>query len=160
MRPISLFFRMANIQVEELLSFIAPILSSSPQIRPRTLWTWTVTIPMLRPLGFFDLVREAKEKGEYPKECHYLRLDNLNLAEGIVTVNTTRVYDVDGTSAEDLTKAYTKGERIGRQNHPLPAEVRPRLLSTPIFSTKLPCWGSRDAEGIAGRLRADRGGYR
>jgi len=57
---------------------------------------------MVRPLGFFDLVRRAKENGDYPEECHFLRLDNLDLARGIVTVNTTRVYDADGTVAEDL----------------------------------------------------------
>ena len=110
MRPVSLFFRMANINVEELLGFMR---ASPQQFSPdpsKNIMDLDGEYPMLRPLGFFDLVREAKEKGEFPKECHYLRLDNLNLTEGIVTVNTTRVYDVDGTRAEDLTRAYVEGE--------------------------------------------------
>ncbi|MCL4532383.1 MAG: FAD-dependent oxidoreductase, partial [Actinobacteria bacterium] len=106
MRPISLFFRVGNIDVEELLRFVR---ENPEQFSPdpsKNIMDLDRDPPMARPLGFFDLVRRAKEAGDYPEECHYLRLDNLNLAHRVVTVNTTRVYDVDGTRAEDLTLAY------------------------------------------------------
>ena len=110
MRPISLFFRVGNINVQELLRFMT---ENPQQFAPdpaKNIMDLDRDPPMVRPLGFFDLVRRAKENGDYPEECHFLRLDNLDLARGIVTVNTTRVYDADGTVAEDLTRAYIRGQ--------------------------------------------------
>jgi len=109
MRPISLFFRVGNIDVEELLRFIQ---ENPDQFAPdpsKNIMDLDRDPPMVRPMGFFDLVRQAKAKGDYPEECHYLRIDNLNLGQRMATINTTRVYDVDGSRAEDLTRAYLRG---------------------------------------------------
>jgi hypothetical protein len=109
MRPVSLFFRVGNIDVEALLRFIQ---ENPHQFAPdpsKNIMDLDRDPPMVRPMGFFDLVRQAKEKGDYPEECHYLRIDNLNLGRRMATINTTRVYGVDGSRAEDLTQAYLKG---------------------------------------------------
>jgi hypothetical protein len=109
MRPISLFFRVGNIDVETLLRFIRENPGQFAPDPSKNIMDLDRNPPMARPLGFFDLVREAKAKGDYPEECHYLRVDNLNLAQGIATINATRAYDMDGTRAEDLTRAYVTG---------------------------------------------------
>jgi hypothetical protein len=108
MRPVSLFFRIGNIDVEELIRFIR---ENPDQFSPdpsKNILDLDRDPPMVRPFGFFDLVRRARERGDYPEECHYLRVDNLNLTQRIATINTTRVYDVDGCRAEDLTQAYIR----------------------------------------------------
>ena len=109
MRPVSLFFRVGNIDVEALLRFIRENPHQFAPDSSKNIIDLDRDPPMVRPMGFFDLVRQAKAKGDYPEECHYLRIDNLNLTQHMATINTTRVYDVDGSQAEDLTRAYLKG---------------------------------------------------
>lgn len=149
MRPISLFFRMCHLQVEELLCYMR---ANPQQFSPdpsKNIMDMDSDPPMLRPLGFFDLVREAKKKGDYPEECHYLRLDNLNLAQGIVTVNATRVYDVDGTRAEDLTKAYFKGEEQAEKIISFLQKYVPGF-SRACLLDKAPVLGVRETRRIVG----------
>jgi hypothetical protein len=59
MRPISLFFRVGNIDVEALLRFIR---ENPRQFAPdpsKNIMDLDWDPPMVRPMGFFDLVRQA-----------------------------------------------------------------------------------------------------
>jgi FAD dependent oxidoreductase len=149
MRPVSLFFRVGNIDVEQLLRFIR---ENPQQFAPdpsKNIMDLDRNPPMVRPMGFFDLVRQAKEKDDYPEECHYLRIDNLNLGQRMATINTTRVYDVDGTRAEDLTQAYLKGvEQMRRVLAFLNAYV-PGFSHSYLLDTA-PVLGVRETRRIVG----------
>ena len=62
--------------------------------------------------GFFSLTEAARARGEIHKNCHYLRLHGIiRSGRGVITINSTRIYNVDGTSAEDLTRSYLEGQR-------------------------------------------------
>jgi hypothetical protein len=60
---------------------------------------------MVRIFGFFKLVEQAKARGELWPECYYFRVECVLPGRGVLTVNATRVYDVDGTNADDLSRA-------------------------------------------------------
>ena len=60
---------------------------------------------MIRVFGFFKLVEEAKARGELWPECYYFRVESVLPERGVLTVNATRIYGVDGTKAEDLSRA-------------------------------------------------------
>lgn len=60
---------------------------------------------MVRFAGFFRHVREAHEHGELDPSLHYLRFEGVQVDKNMAYLNTVRIYDVDGTSALDLTRA-------------------------------------------------------
>lgn len=62
--------------------------------------------------GYYDLVTQAKERGEYPLPGDLIFFVGRPRA-GTVVFNTTHVGGVTGTRAEDLTKAEIEGRRQG-----------------------------------------------
>lgn len=102
MRPVSLLFRMANVDLEKVAGYMAANpgqFSRSPSRR-----ALDRERNVIRVMGFYDLMNQARERGEIDAGLHYLRLEGGNSDAGIVIVNTTRVYDVDGTDAWDLSR--------------------------------------------------------
>jgi hypothetical protein len=60
-------------------------------------------------------VAEAKAKNFINQDTHYLRLEGGSIKHGIAVINTTRIYDVDGTDPFDLTRAELEGRRQVQQ---------------------------------------------
>ncbi len=112
MRPFALLFRVGGIDFKKMLGY----LDGHPDQ-----WQAQYKIDPFQKIGdrriisrlsgFFDLVKQAKSNGDLYEWIHYLRFEALFLDEGICLCNTSRVYNLDGTVPEDLTK----GELIGRQ---------------------------------------------
>jgi len=69
---------------------------------------------LVRMSGFFDIVDRARASGELPDEVHYIRLEGIDVERGVVTVNNSRVYGVDGTNAFDITRADLDARRQNR----------------------------------------------
>ena len=61
--------------------------------------------------GFFSIMRSGRDRGMLDAEIHYLRLYGIAGETGNLYVNTVRVYAVDGTKAEDLTRAQEQSVR-------------------------------------------------
>ena len=103
MRPISLIFRMGNIDFRALVAYAR----AHPEqfTRDPNFQVLDIEQGVVRISGFFDLVEEGRRLGELDKDCHYLRFEGVDVARGICFINNTRVYQVDGTNAWDLTKA-------------------------------------------------------
>ncbi len=103
MRPITLIFRMGNIDFRPMVEYARQHpdqFTADPNFQVDDM-----EHGVLRISGFFDIAAEARRKGDVPANCHYLRLEGVDVAKGICFVNSTRVYQVDGTNGWDLTKA-------------------------------------------------------
>lgn len=102
MRPITLLFRMGGIDVEKLVRYVKENPSDfTPDpyknvLRPEK--------DFYRLVGFFSLVEETKRRGEIDPSLHYVRVECLSSKTAMAMINTTRVYQLDGTSASDLTR--------------------------------------------------------
>lgn len=107
MRPVTLLFRMGGIDVERTLDYVRDNpqdFSADPNqtmIKPE--------INNIRLFGFFDLVEKAKRQGELYEDCHYFRIETVLPEKGTAVVNTTRIYDVNGTDPFDVTRAEIEG---------------------------------------------------
>lgn len=109
MRPISLIFRMGNIDFGALVEYAR----SHPEqfTRDPNFQVLDLERGVVRISGFFDLVAEGRRRGELSDDCHYLRFEGVDVRRGICFVNNTRVYRVDGTSAWELTRAALVARR-------------------------------------------------
>ncbi len=161
MRPMTMIFRVGNVTYAPLVQYLAEHpdqFSPEPTMRlldPRT--------DVIRLFGFYDLVAEAKARGLVNPDTHYLRLEGGSVKHGIAVINTTRIYDVDGTDPFDLTRAELEGRRQVQQvcaflRALVPGFERSVLLDT---STYL---GIRETRHIVGdhtltaaEIRADAG---
>lgn len=109
MRPITLLFRLGHIDVPKLMDYVT---SHPEQFSPDPAkHIVDVEGKNVRLYGFFDLVEEGRKSGVLPEETHYLRLEALDPVKGTAFVNSTRVYNVDGTNAWDLTRAELEARR-------------------------------------------------
>ena len=101
MRPVTLYFRVGDVNFEKLKVFAE---ENSDQV-PRGGKTVDTERGVIYLNGFYKMVGESVKRGELdPYLGYYLRFDNLT-AGNSCRVNTTRVYNVDPTNGEDLTKA-------------------------------------------------------
>jgi hypothetical protein len=102
MRPVTLLFRVGGIDVEKLVRYVKENPSDfTPDpfknvLRPEK--------DFYRLVGFFSFMEEAKRKGEIDSHLHYVRVECLSGKTGMAMINTTRVYQLDGTNASDITK--------------------------------------------------------
>jgi hypothetical protein len=114
MRPFSLMFRMANVDVRTLLEYVKENMHDPTKFSPdpsKNIMDFDDEYSQFRPVGFFHLVTDAKDKGDLEQSFHYLRIDSVSTEKSTCIVNATRIYDVDGTKAEDLTFGYEEGLR-------------------------------------------------
>src|SRR2546429_178303 len=103
MRPMTLIFRMGGVDVARLVEYVK---SRPDDFSPDPLQCMLdLEHHMIRVFGFFKLVEDAKARGELWPECYYFRVESVLPERGVLTVNATRVYGVDGTKAEDLSRA-------------------------------------------------------
>ena len=64
---------------------------------------------LVRMSGFFDIAERARARGELPEEVHYLRMEGVSVERGVVMVNNSRVYGVDGTDAFEVIRRDVPG---------------------------------------------------
>ncbi len=149
MRPMTLIFRLGGVDVPRLIEYVK---SHPEDFSPDPLQCMLdLEGRMIRVFGFFRLVEEAKRRGELWPDCYYFRLECVLPERGVLTVNATRVYGLDGTRAEDLSRAE--------------AETRHQMLELAAFARKyIPgferSWIVDSASTIGVReTRRIRGGY-
>jgi len=103
MRPMTLIFRLGGVDVPRLVEYVR---AHPDDFSPDPLQCMLdLDRHMIRIFGFFKLVEQAKARGELWPECYYFRVESVLPDRGVLTVNATRVYGVDGTSADDLSRA-------------------------------------------------------
>jgi hypothetical protein len=103
MRPMTLIFRIGGVDVPRLVEYVK---THPDDFSPDPLQCMLdVEGQMVRIFGGFKLVEQAKARGELWPDCYYFRVECVLPNRGMVTVNATRVYGVDGTKAEDLSRA-------------------------------------------------------
>jgi hypothetical protein len=103
MRPMTLIFRLGGVDVPRLVEYVR---SHPEDFSPDPLQCMLdVDGQMVRIFGFFKLIEAAKARGELWPDCYYFRVECVLPRRGMLTVNATRVYGVDGTRAEDLSRA-------------------------------------------------------
>ncbi len=113
MRPITMIFRVGNVNYAPLQKYLV---DHPEQFSPEpTMRLLDPPTDVIRLFGFYDLVAEAKARGLVNQDTHYLRLEGGSIRHGIAVVNTTRIYDVDGTNPFDLTRADLEGRRQVRE---------------------------------------------
>jgi FAD dependent oxidoreductase len=109
MRPMTLIFRMGGVDVPRLVEYVR---SHPEDFSPDPLQCMLdLERRMIRVFGFFKMVEEAKARGELWPDCYYFRVESVLPDRGVLTVNATRVYGVDGTNAEDLSRAEIETRR-------------------------------------------------
>lgn len=113
MRPMSVLFRLGGVDVNRTVEYCRQHpdqFTADPNFH--------ILDPergLVRISGFFDIVEKARKRGELPEEIHYLRFEGIDVARGIVTVNNSRVYGVDGTNAWDITRGDMEARRQNRK---------------------------------------------
>jgi glycine/D-amino acid oxidase-like deaminating enzyme len=104
MRPMNLIFRFGPVDVRQIAAYReANPAEFSPDPGHNFL---DLDQGIVRLDGFFDIMRWGRDQGLLDPETHYLRLYGLAGETGNLYVNTSRVYGVDGTDADDLTRAH------------------------------------------------------
>ncbi|GGG39599.1 pyridine nucleotide-disulfide oxidoreductase [Caldovatus sediminis] len=114
MRPMSVLFRLGGVDVRRVVEYC--------RSQPAENFTADPNFHILKPeeglvrfSGFFDIAARARAAGELPEEVHYLRMEGVDVERGIVTVNNSRVYGVDGTNAWDITRADLEARMQNRR---------------------------------------------
>lgn len=103
MRPMSMIFQMANVDIEGMIKYAR---ENPGDFAPDPFYH--ILEPergLVRLVGYFKLVEQAKANGELFSDCYYIRLEGINVERGTVLVNASRIYGVDGTNAQDLSRA-------------------------------------------------------
>jgi len=122
MRPMSLIARMGPVDIREIVRYrdMHPD-EFSPDPGHNIL---DLAQRLLRLDGFFTIMRSGRDRGLIDANIHYLRLYGIVGEVGDLYVNSTRIYDVDGTSGTDLSRAQ---QDCMRQNDELARFLRAEI---------------------------------
>jgi hypothetical protein len=113
MRPISVLFRLGGVDIKRIVEHAKnhpDQFSADPNFH-----ILDIKKGLVRICGFFDLMAQAKRSGQIEGDINYIRFEGVQVDRGIVTVNNSRVYGIDGTNAWDLTKADIEARRQNKQ---------------------------------------------
>ncbi|KUO61731.1 MAG: hypothetical protein APF84_15175 [Gracilibacter sp. BRH_c7a] len=111
MRPFALLFRVGGLDVKKILEYVEQHPNEwQPQHKNNHTHQIGDDSVINRLSGFFDLVNKAKANNDLYEWIHYLRFEAVYIDKGIALCNTSRIYYLDGTNPQDLTK----GEILGR----------------------------------------------
>ncbi len=113
MRPVTPLFRLGNVDVRKVVEYSR---QHPDEFAPDP--ARNVLEPqknLVRIEGFYDTVKKGRESGELDKDCHYLRMEGVDVNKGTVFINTIRVYNIDGTAADDLSRAEVEARRQMRR---------------------------------------------
>ena len=147
MRPMSVVFRMGPVDVTRIKAYRdAHPQDFSPDPGHNIL---DIEQKIVRLDGFFDIVRSANSRGVLDKNIHYLRLYGIAGETGNLYINTVRVYGVDGTKTEDLTRAQQESMRQIRQIAAFVKAEIPGFADAVILETAV-MMGVRETRRILG----------
>lgn len=153
-RPITLLFRLGGVDVRKVVEFArAHPEDFTPDPRRHVL---DLEDGLVRISGFFQEVKAARERGELDKDCHYVRLEGVQVERGMLYVNTTRVYGLDGSNAWDLTRAELEARKQMRQLLPFLKREIPGLENAFVVETSTHI-GVRETRRIRGEYVFDEG---
>jgi hypothetical protein len=115
MRPTTVMGRIGNIDLPRFKNYI----DSHPEDFSQDDGRRVVDLDqgIVRIDGFFSIVEKAKRDGlmDPASPINYLRFSGVNLKEhtdrAMLICNSTRVYNIDGTNAADVTKAEIDGRK-------------------------------------------------
>lgn len=112
MRPVTLLFRLGGVDVQAMLGYVR----QHPEdfSKDPNQMMLDVEGKNIRIFGFFSLVERAKREGGLYPDCHYFRVESVFPERGTLLVNTIRIYDVDGTDPQDVTRAEMEARRQQR----------------------------------------------
>ena len=102
-QPVTLIFKMANVDVERLLEYIENNPDQFAKGKFQTVVEVNRDAPFFIAPGFFDLIKEAKQKGDLQVNHNLIGVSNTPRPKQI-TVNATRSLKVDGTNVLDITR--------------------------------------------------------
>lgn len=119
MRPMSVLFRLGGVDIQRAVDYCR----ANPEnfTADPNFHILEPNRGLVRMSGFFDIAAKARASGELPDEINYIRMEGVSVERGVVMVNNSRVYGVDGTNAWDLTRADMEARR---QNRMLYAVIR------------------------------------
>jgi len=109
MRPVSVIFRMGNVDLSKLAEYA--LTHPNQFIADQGMNYVKREEGKLRLVGFFDLVKAARERGELDKECHHLRIESAHFDKKVVLINTVRVYGINGTNPWELTRGELEARK-------------------------------------------------
>ena len=133
MRPMTVVFRMGPVDVTKIKEYRdAHPNDFSPDPGHNIL---DIDEKIVRLDGFFDIVRSANRRGVLDKNTHYLRLYGIAGETGNLYINTVRVYGVDGTKTDDLTRAQEESMRQIQQIARFVKEEIPGFADAVILET-------------------------
>lgn len=113
LRPMTLLFRVAGVDVNKLIKYVKENPNEfSPDPNQCRI---NVKDNDIRIFGFFNTVQKAKEAGDLFDVINYFRIESVIPELGVGTVNTIRIYDVDGTNIQDLIKAQIEARKQEKQ---------------------------------------------
>lgn len=154
MRPVTVMGRIGNIDLDRFKAYI----DSHPDDFSQDDGRRVVDVDggIVRIDGFFSIVENAKKRGliNAAAPVNYLRFSGVNPPalrdRAILICNSTRVYDIDGTDAADLSRAEIEGRDQLRDvvracKHLLPGFENSFLVDTSAYI------GVRETRRIQGR---------
>lgn len=112
MRPMSVLFRLGGVDIKRAVEYCRQNpenFTADPNFH-----ILDIEHGLVRLSGFFDIAEKARAAGELPEEIHYIRMEGVDVERGVVMVNNSRVYGVDGTNAWDITRADLQARRQNR----------------------------------------------
>ena len=105
-RPIALLFRIGNIDYPRFAKYVAENPDDVPPTKNMSLVD--LKNQAIRVFGFQETCSKAIKNGDLDPDLHYIRFEGM-IRGNTAVVNTTRMYNLDATKAEDLTKATAIG---------------------------------------------------
>jgi glycine/D-amino acid oxidase-like deaminating enzyme len=148
MRPMSVLFRLGGVDLDKVIEYC--------RSQPKEYFTADPNFHIIAPdkglvrlSGFFHIAEKARAAGELPEEIHYLRFEGIDVARGIVTVNNSRVYNVDGTNAWDISRADTQARLQNRQLKAVIRKYIPGFENAYVIDSS-PTVGVRETRRVRG----------
>lgn len=148
MRPMSVLFRLGGVDLKKAVEYC--------RSQPKEYFTADPNFHILdienglvRMSGFFHIADAARASGELPEEVHYLRFEGIDVARGIVTVNNSRVYNVDGTNAWDISRADTEARMQNRKLYAVIKKNIPGFENSYVVDSS-PTVGVRETRRVRG----------
>ena len=113
LRPMTLIFMVAGVDINKLIKYVKqnPNEFSPDPMKCRI----NKKDKDIRIFGYFNIVKKAKEAGDLCDVINYFRMESIIPERGLGTVNTIRIYNVDGTNIQDVIKAQIIARKQEKQ---------------------------------------------
>ncbi len=146
-RPMTLIFTVGGIDVDRMVKYVR---ENPKEFAPDpNECIVNMDIGEIRIFGFFGLVRKAQQEGNLSKKYNYFRIESVFPDRGTGTVNAIRVYNSDGTNAQDITAAICESRRQQQELLSFMKNYVPGFENCYLLSTAQSI-GVRDSRRILG----------